>query len=189
VSVHDPYVLPEGLPVPEDDGGADHLTGLELPSLVLPSSQGSVDLAELAAGRLVLYVYPRAGRPGVAMLPGWDEIPGARGCTPQSCGFRDYAAELGALGARVAGVSAQSVEDQHEFAERNRIPYPVISDEWLELERWLGLPTFDVEGLTLYKRLALVAERGRIVKVFYPVFPPDRNAEEVVAWLRTERVG
>jgi peroxiredoxin len=189
VSVHDPYVLPEGLPVPEDDGGADHLTGLELPSLVLPSSQGPVDLAELAAGRLVLYVYPRAGRPGVAMLPGWDEIPGARGCTPQSCGFRDHAAELGALGARVAGVSAQSVEDQHEFAERNRILYPVISDEWLELERWLGLPTFDVEGRTLYKRLALVAEQGRIVKVFYPVFPPDRNAEEVVAWLRWERGG
>jgi peroxiredoxin len=189
VSVHDPYVLPEGLPVPEDDGGADHLPGLEIPSLVLPSSQGPVDLAALAAERLVLYVYPRAGRPGVALLPGWDEIPGARGCTPQSCGFRDHAAELASLGARVAGVSAQSIEDQREFAERNHIPYPVISDEWLELERWLGLPTLDVEGLTLYKRLALVAERGEIVKVFYPVFPPDRNAEEVVAWLTKERAG
>jgi peroxiredoxin len=189
VNVDDPYVLPEGLPVPEDDGGADHLTGLEIPSLVLPSSQGPVDLAELAAERLVLYVYPRAGRPGVPMPPGWDEIPGARGCTPQSCGFRDHAAELASFGARVAGVSAQSIEDQREFAERNRIQYPVISDEWLELERWLGLPTFDVEGLTLYKRLALVAEQVRIVKVFYPVFPPDRNAEEVLAWLRKERVG
>jgi peroxiredoxin len=187
VNVHDPYVLPEGLPAPEDDGGADHLPGLEIPNLVLPSSQGSVDLAELARGRLVLYIYPRSGRPGVPMLPGWDEIPGARGCTPQSCGFRDHAGELAALGARVAGVSAQSLEDQVEFAERNRISYPVISDEWLELERWLGLPTFDVEGMTLYKRLALVAEAGRIVKVFYPVFPPDRNAEEVLAWLRSSR--
>jgi peroxiredoxin len=185
VTVHDPYVLPEGLPVPEDDGGADHLPGLEIPNLVLPTSQGPVDLAGLAAERLVLYVYPRAGRPGVATLAGWDEIPGARGCAPQSCGFRDHAAELAAHGARVAGVSVQSIEDQIEFAERNRIAYPVISDEWLELERWLGLPTFDVEGMTLYKRLALVGEQGRIVKVFYPAFPPDRNAEEVVAWLRS----
>jgi peroxiredoxin len=189
VSVHDPYVLPEGLPVPEDDGGADHLTALEIPNLVLPSSQGSVDLAELARERLVLYVYPRAGRPGVAMLPGWDEIPGARGCTPQSCGFRDHQAELAAEGALVAGLSAQSLEDQVEFAERNAIAYPVISDEWLELERWLGLPTFDIEGMTLYRRLALVAEAGRIVKVFYPVFPPDRNAEEVLGWLRSRRSG
>jgi peroxiredoxin len=182
-------VLPEGLPVPEDDGGADHLPALELPEVVLPSSQGPVNLAELADERLVLYVYPRSGRPGVPNLPGWDEIPGARGCTPQSCAFRDHEAELAALGARVAGLSAQSREDQVEFAERNHIPYPVISDEWLELERWLGLPTFDVEGLTLYKRLALIAERRRIVKVFYPVFPPDRNAEEVVAWLKTGHVG
>ena len=180
-------MLPEGLPVPADDGGADHLEGLELPNVVLPSSQGPVDLAELAARRLVLYVYPRAGRPGRPLPPGWDEIPGARGCTPQSCGFRDHAAELAAEGAVVAGLSAQPLEDQVEFAERNRIPYPVISDEWLELERWLGLPTFDVEGLTLYKRLALVVERRRIVKVFYPVFPPDRNAEEVLEWLRRDR--
>jgi peroxiredoxin len=187
VSVHDPYVLPEGLPEPADDGGADHLPGLEIPNLVLPSSQGPVDLAELAQDRLVLYVYPRAGRPDRPMPHGWDEIPGARGCTPQSCGFRDHGAELEALGARVAGLSAQSIEDQIEFAERNRIRYPVISDEWLEVERWLGLPTFDVEGMTLYRRLALVAERGRIAKVFYPVFPPDRNAEEVVTWLKQAR--
>jgi peroxiredoxin len=184
VSVHDPYTLPDGLPVPEDDGGADHLAGLEIPNVVLPSSQGPVDLAELAARRLVLYVYPRAGTPGRAMPAGWDQIPGARGCTPQSCGFRDHVDDLAAHGAVVAGLSAQSIEDQVEFAVRNRIPYPVISDEWLELERWLGLPTFAVEGMTLYARLALVAERGRIVKVFYPVFPPDRNAEEVLQWLR-----
>jgi peroxiredoxin len=183
MAAHDPYVLPEGLPVPEDDGAADHLPGLELPDVALPSSQGPVSLAELARERLVLYVYPRSGRPGRPLLPGWDEIPGARGCTPQSCAFRDHAAELAELGARVAGLSAQSLEDQVEFAERNRMPFPVVSDERLELARDPGLPTFEVEGLTLYKRLALVAEEGRIVKVFYPVFPPDRNAEEVVAWM------
>ena len=179
----DPYALPDGLPVPEDDGAADHLPGLELPDLTLPSSRGPVNLAELARERLVLYVYPRAGRPGRPMPPGWDDIPGARGCTPQSCAFRDHAAELGELGARVAGLSAQSLEDQIEFAKRNRMPFPIVSDEGLELARTLRLPTLDVEGSTLYKRLALVAEAGRIVKVFYPVFPPDRNAEEVLAWM------
>jgi peroxiredoxin len=176
---HDPYVLPEGLPVPVDDGAADHLTGAELPDLVLPSSQGAVNVRDFE----VLYVYPRSGRPGRELLPGWNEIPGARGCTPQACGFRDHNAELAALGMRVAGVSAQRLEDQVEFAERNRMPFPVISDERLALAREPGLPTFEVEGLTLYKRLALIAERGTIVKVFYPVFPPDGNAEEVLAWL------
>ena len=179
----DPYALPDGLPVPEDDGAADRLPGLELPDLTLESSLGPVNLAELARERLVLYVYPRSGRPGRPMPPGWDDIPGARGCTPQSCAFRDHAAELDALGARVAGLSAQSTDDQIEFATRNRMPFPIVSDEGLELARALGLPTFEVEGSTLYKRLALVAEGGRIVKAFYPVFPPDRNAEEVLAWM------
>jgi peroxiredoxin len=183
MATHDPYVLPEGLPVPADDGAAEHLPGLELPDLELPSSRGPVNLAELAHELLVLYVYPRTGKPGRPMLPGWDDIPGARGCTPQSCGFRDTATELATFGARVAGLSAQSLADQTEFAERNRMPFPVVSDEQLELAAALGLPTFEVEGLTLYKRLALVAENGRIVKVFYPVFPPDRNAEEVLAWM------
>jgi peroxiredoxin len=172
----DPYALPEGLPVPEDDGAADHLTGAQLPDLVLPSSQGAVNVRDF----VVLYVYPRTGKPGQSLLPGWNEIPGARGCTPQSCGFRDLYADLGVS---VAGVSAQSLHDQMEFAQRNEMPFPVISDEWLDLARDPGLPTFEVEGLTLYKRLALVAERGTIVKVFYPVFPPDRNAQEVLAWL------
>jgi len=185
----DPYVLPGGLPVPEDEGAADHLPGLGLPDLTLPSSSGPVNFAELARERLVLYLYPRTGKPGRPMLPGWDDIPGARGCTPQSCGFRDHAAELAAFGACVAGLSAQSLADQIEFAERNRMQFPVVADERLELARALDLPTFEVEGLTLYKRLALVAESGRIVKVFYPVFPPDRNAEEVVAWLERSRSG
>jgi len=179
----DPYVLPAGLPVPEDDGAADHLRGLELPDLTLESSQGAVNLARLTRERLVLYVYPRSGRPGRPELPGWDDIPGARGCTPQSCAFRDHTAELAAFGGRVAGLSAQSLDDQIEFAERNRMPFPIVSDERLELARTLRLPTFDVDGLTLYKRLALVAERGRIGEVFYPVFPPDRNAADVLAWM------
>ena len=179
----DPYVLPEGLPVPEDDGAADHLPGLTVPSLVLESSAGPVNLAGLCAGLGVLYVYPRSGLPGEPLLPGWNEIPGARGCTPQSCGFRDHAAELRALGAEVAGLSAQSLADQLEFAERNAMPFPVVSDPELRLRDALGLPTFTVAGLELYKRLALVARGGVIEKVFYPVFPPDRNAADVVAWL------
>jgi peroxiredoxin len=181
---HDPYTLPPGLPVPEDDGAADHLAGAAVPAVVLDSSQGPVDLAQLCSERGVVYVYPRTGKPGVPLLPGWDEIPGARGCTPQSCGFRDHAAELAELGARVAGVSAQSLADQREFAGRNRMPFPVLADPELRLRDALDLPTFEVEGLTLYKRLAFVAERGRIAKVFYPVFPPDRNAEDVLDWLR-----
>jgi peroxiredoxin len=183
MSRNDPYTLPRDLPVPVDDGAADHLTGATLPDVVLSSSQGAVNVRDFD----VLYVYPRTGRPGRPMLPGWDDIPGARGCTPQSCAFRDHHAELAALGASVAGLSAQSLDDQVEFAERNHMPIPIISDEWLELARDPGLPTFDVEGLTLYKRLALISEGGRIVKVFYPVFPPDRNAQDVVDWLEANR--
>jgi peroxiredoxin len=183
LNLSDPYVLPEGLPAPVDDGAADHLTGAQLPDLLLTSSQGTVNVRDFD----ILYVYPRTGRPDRPMLPGWDAIPGARGCTPQSCGFRDHHAELEGLGVRVAGLSAQSLCDQIEFAERNAMPFPVISDEYLDLARDPGLPTFDVEGLTLYKRLALVAEQGRIVKVFYPVFPPDRNAQDVLGWLVARR--
>ena len=184
MSTTDPYTLPPDLPVPEDDGAADHLPGLEIPALRLPSSRGPIDLADWARERLVLYVYPRAGRPGRPMASGWDSIPGARGCTPQSCGFRDHNAELAELGARVLGLSAQPLDDQVEFAERNDMPFPVVSDEHLELGSALGLPTFAVEGQTLYKRLALVASAGRIEHVFYPVFPPDRNAADVVGYLR-----
>jgi peroxiredoxin len=177
---HDLFNLPPDLPVPEDDGAADHLPGRELPHLVLDSSQGPVDVSSFS----VLYVYPRTGKVGEPSLPGWDAIPGARGCTPQSCAFRDHAAELRELGATVAGVSSQPIEDQREFAERNHIPYPVISDSGLLLRETLGLPTFEVAGHTLYKRLALVTDHGVVVKAFYPVFPPDRNAADVVAWLR-----
>lgn len=184
VQRHDPYTLPEGLPVPEDDGAADHLPGAHIPALVLESSQGRVDLAELCAEVGVLYVYPRTGKPGVESLPGWDEFPGARGCTPQSCAFRDHAQELAGLGALVAGLSAQTLDDQIEFAERTHMPYPVLADPGLRAAQALGLPTFAIAGHRLYRRLALVARRGRVEHVFYPVFPPDRNAADVVAYLR-----
>ncbi|HEY6055244.1 MAG TPA: peroxiredoxin [Gaiellaceae bacterium] len=175
--------MPEGLPVPVDDGAADHLKGVEVPAVRLPSSQGEVDLAELAGGLAVVYVYPRTGKPGVPSPEGWDATPGARGCTPQSCAFRDHAAELASLGARVVGLSAQPLADQVEFAEREHIPYPVVSDERLQLAEAIGLPTFEIAGLRLYKRLTFVARAGRIEHVFYPVFPPDRNAGDVVSWL------
>jgi peroxiredoxin len=174
---HDVYSLPANLPVPEDDGAADHLPGLELPDLTLASSQGNVNVRDFD----VIYVYPRSGRPGVPLLPGWDETPGARGCTPQSCAFRDLSPELGIP---VAGLSAQTLDDQLEFAERNRMPFPVVADPDRKLGAALGLPTFEIEGLTLYKRITLVAENARIVKVFYPVFPPDENAGDVLDWLR-----
>jgi len=176
--LHDVYTLPPGLPIPEDDGAADHLLGLELPELTLGSSQGPVDLRDFD----VIYVYPRSGRPGVPLLPGWDETPGARGCTPQSCAFRDLYPDLGVP---VAGLSAQTLDDQLEFAERNTMPFPVIADPERKLGAALRLPTFEISGLILYKRITLVAEHARIVKVFYPVFPPDANAGDVLAWLRS----
>jgi peroxiredoxin len=176
--------LPSGLPAPEDDGAADHLDGMSVPSVSLPSTRGgAANLAGLADGRLVAYLYPRTGVPGQPSPAGWDAIPGARGCTPQSCAFRDNLAELTALGASVVGISAQTPTEQREFAEREHIPFPLLSDGELELAAALRLPTFEAEGMTLYKRLTFVAEAGRIAKVLYPVFPPDRNAAEVIAWL------
>ena len=178
--------LPPDLPVPVDDGAADHLTGLALPTgLELPSTQGgTADLRELASERLVAYVYPRTGVPGEPLPPGWNEIPGARGCTPQSCAFRDAEQELAQHGAAVVGISAQSPAEQREFAQREHIPFPLLSDTDLRLEAELRLPTFEAAGMTLYRRLTLVAEAGVVVKVFYPVFPPDRNAAEVLEFLR-----
>ncbi|HJQ50214.1 MAG TPA: peroxiredoxin [Gaiellaceae bacterium] len=175
---HDIYPLPANLPVPVDDGAAEHLVGLDLPSLLLDSSQGPVNVRDF----VVIYIYPRSGRPGVPLLPGWDETPGARGCTPQSCAFRDLYPELGVP---VAGLSAQTLDDQLEFAERNRMPFPVVADPERELGAALSLPTFEIEGHTLYKRLTLVAAEGRIEKVFYPVFPPDANAGQVLVYLRS----
>jgi peroxiredoxin len=180
----DPHTLPADLPAPIDDGAADHLDGARVPALVLPSTSGSgFDLSEAAEQTLVVYVYPRTGAPGEPTPAGWDAIPGARGCTPQSCAFRDRAAELEGLGATVVGLSAQPLEEQREFAEREALPYPLVNDSGFRLGKALSLPTFQFDGRRHYRRLTFVAQSGRIVKVFYPVFPPDANAREVIAWL------
>ena len=181
------YDLPEGIPAPTDDGAADHLPGMQLPSVPLTSTSGdTVDLSSLS-GVTVVYCYPMTGRPDTELPRGWDEIPGARGCTPQSCSFRDHYSELRDLGARVFGLSTQSTGYQQEAVGRLQLPFELLSDERLAFAAALGLPTFEVDGTTLLKRLTLIIEDGRIEKVFYPVFPPGKNAEEVLAWLRQAR--
>jgi peroxiredoxin len=185
VAQPDVYSLPDDLPVPEDDGACDHLPGVRLPALRLTvTSGGELDLAALGSdGTAVLFIYPRTGKPGEPLPPGWDLIPGARGCTPQSCAFRDLHAEFTERGVEVVGLSAQSPVDQAEFARRVHLPFPVLSDPALALAAGLELPTFSVDGMTLYKRVTLAIRAGEIVKVFYPVFPPDRNAADVLAWI------
>jgi len=176
--------LPSDLPVPEDDGAADHLWGMRLPSVPLPATDGrTVELAALP-GTVVVYLYPRTGEPGKPLPEGWDAIPGARGCTPQSCAFRDHHAELHALGAAVFGLSSQTTTYQTEAATRLHLPFALLSDADLRFATALRLPTFTVAGMTLFKRLTLIVEDGVIAQVFYPVFPPDRNAGDVLAWLR-----
>ena len=176
--------LPAGLPVPEDDGAADHLLNAAVPRLALQATTGkSVRFDELT-GRSVLFCYPRTGRPDQELPPGWNAIPGARGCTPEACGFRDAHAQFEELGARVLALSTQSAAYQRELAERLQLPFPVLSDEALELTTALRLPTFETSGWTLLKRLTLVIDDGRITHVFYPVFPPDSHAAEVLSWLR-----
>jgi peroxiredoxin len=181
--------LPADLPVPVDDGAADHLPSSAVPDVALPSTLGGeLSLADAARELVVVYVYPRTGTPGVPTPEGWDDIPGARGCTPQSCAFRDVQQKLARHGASLIGISTQTPAEQAEFAEREHITYPLLSDHGLLLADRLGLPTFEAGGLQLYKRLTFVAQQGRIVRVFYPVFPPDRNADEVLAWLEARAV-
>lgn len=170
--------------MPEDDGAADHLPGRALPAIALPSTAGSdVRLDELP-GRTILFCYPRTGRPDEELPPGWNAIPGARGCTPEACGFRDRHHGFADLDARVLALSTQSSDYQRELADRLQLPFPVLSDERLELTRALGLPTFETSGWTLLKRLTLVIDEGKIKHVFYPVFPPDSHAVAVLDWLR-----
>jgi peroxiredoxin len=176
--------LPKDLPVPVDDGAADDLKGKHLAKIALPSTDGGiVELASLT-GRFVIYIYPMTGRPGVPLPDGWDAIPGARGCTPQSCSFRDHYKELNTLNTDVFGLSAQDTEYQREVRDRLHLPFQLLSDSCLQLKAAMHLPTFRVHGLELYKRLTLIIETGKIEKVFYPVFPPDKNAKEVLAWLK-----
>jgi len=180
--------LPADLPVPEDDGAARHLTGLAMPPVVLEATIGpAVDLAALLAGRTVLFAYPMTGRPGVALPPGWDDIPGARGCTPQNCSFRDSYAVVTDLGAGVLGLSTQTRDYQREMAGRLHLPYPVLSDAAFALTDALHLPTFEVGGVRLLRRLTLIIKDGIIEHVFYPVFPPDRSTGDVTEWLRAQQ--
>ncbi len=174
------------IPAPQDDGAARHLAGARMVSLVLPATDGTqIDLAALP-GLTVVYAYPRTGTPGVDNPDGWDLIPGARGCSPQSCAFRDHFAEMKALGvAHLFGLSTQDGAYQAEAAARLHLPFPLLSDEHLDLARAMRLPTFETSGLTLLKRLTLVIKDGVVEHVFYPVFPPDQNADEVLAWLRS----
>lgn len=185
-TVTDPYTLPANLPAPRDDGAADHVPGRPMPPLNLPSTGGeAVALDALGPGRTVLYAYPLTGRPDVDLPEGWDAIPGARGCTPEACGFRDHHAELLDAGASaVFGVSTQDSDYQREVVERLRLPFEMLADTELSLTRTLALPAFQAAGMTLLRRLTLIVRDGVIEHVFYPVFPPDGHAREVLAWLR-----
>ena len=189
----DAHILPADLPVPEDDGAARHLVGLPMPDLALPATTGEQIRLSRLSGRTVVYIYPLTARPDSVMPSDWDEIPGARGCTPQSCSFRDHHAALHALGARVFGLSTQRTPYQQEVVARLHLPYPLLSDADLTLTRALHLPTFQVEGApageasTLLRRLTLILRDGHVEHVFYPVFPPDRNAQEVLTWLDSVR--
>jgi len=186
--MHNPNFLPPDIPAPQDDGAAKHLSSTKLPDLALPGTDGkAVNLSKLK-GRTVVYIYPRTGVPGVDLPPGWNEIPGARGCTPQSCSFRDHFDALKRLGvAQLFGLSTQDTAYQLEAATRLHLPFAILSDEKLALTKALNLPTFVTSGMTLLKRMALVIDDGVITKAFYPVFPPDKSAAEVVAWLQESK--
>ena len=178
--------LPHGLPVPVDDGAADHLAGTPMPALTLTSTAGEqVRLAELGSGRTIIYIYPLTGRPGVDLPAGWDEIPGARGCSTEACDFRDHFQLLRAAGAAgVYGLSSQDTDYQREAVERLSLPFPVLSDGDFSLGTALSLPTFTASGAgRLYKRLTLIVRDGTIEHVFYPIFPPNTHAQQVLAWL------
>ena len=173
------------LPVPEDDGAAQHLVGMRVPRISLAATDGTDVVLASLPGRTVLYIYPLTGKPGLDLPDGWDEIPGARGCTPQSCSFRDHHAELQQAGAAsVFGLSTQDTGYQREAAERLHLPFALLSDAEFKFSGMLELPSFEVPGHRLLRRMALIIDDGRITQVFYPVFPPDRNASDVLAWLQ-----
>jgi peroxiredoxin len=175
--------LPPDLPVPIDDGACDHLAGMRVPDIALRATSGRDVVLATVPGWTVVYTYPRTGEDGQAPPPGWDEIPGARGCTPQTCGFRDHHRELTELGAAVFGMSTQTSDYQREMVERLHVPFEVLSDSDLEMVHALRLPTFTFRAMTLMKRVTMFFRDGVIEHVIYPVFPPDRSAEEAVRWL------
>ena len=175
--------LPKNLPKPQDDGACDHLKNTKLPSISLSTTDGlQVDFSAIK-DRVVIYMYPMTGRPDTALPDGWDEIPGARGCTPQSCSFRDHYSELNELNTSVYGLSTQSTEYQQEAAHRLHLPFPLFSDKNLEFIKSLKIQTIEVDGMVLSKRVTLISNNGMIEKVFYPVFPPNENASQVMAYL------
>jgi peroxiredoxin len=178
------YDLPPNLPVPKDDGAAKHLTGMPVPPVILASTANrQVNMSQLARHRAVIYCYPRTGAPGQPVPKHWDEIPGARGCTPESCGFRDHYQRLSELHLQVFGLSTQTTEYQQEVVQRLHLPFEVLSDANFAFTNALRLPTFEFDGVRLLKRLTLILSDGKIEKVFYPVFPPDKHAQEVITWL------
>jgi len=177
-------VLPVDLPVPVDDGACTHLLGMRVPKIALAATSGQLVEIFALPRTTVIYCYPMTGRPGISLPAGWDEIPGARGCTPQSCAFRDYYQELHSMGVDVYGLSTQATEYQREALDRLHLPFPLLSDADLNMARALELPTFEIDSMTLIKRLTMIVAGGVIKKVFYPVFPPDKNAEEVIEWLK-----
>lgn len=181
--------LPSDLPQPLDDGAANHLVGMKLPQLTLQATTGVGINVGAIPGLLVVYCYPMTGQPNVALPEGWDQIPGARGCTPQSCSFRDHYQDIQDLGAAVMGLSVQSTEYQTEMAQRLHLPFPVLSDIDYSFQQALRLPTFQAAGMTLLKRLTLIARDGRIVAVHYPVFPSDSDPQWVVEQLRSISAG
>jgi peroxiredoxin len=184
------FPLPPNLPRPADDGGADHLKGMHMPKITLPSSSGrTVDLSELSAPRVVIYAYPMTGVPGKHLPEGWDLIPGARGCTPQTCNFRDHHQELAQLETYVFGLSTQTTEYQREMAGRLQLPFEILSDAEFRLCDALRLPTFQVDGMRLMRRLTFIVRESRIEQVFYPVFPPNESADRVLSWLREHPLG
>jgi peroxiredoxin len=183
------FPLPSNLPQPIDDGAARHLVNVPVPQVSLPSTAGRiVDLSDLSAPRTVLYCYPMTGVPGKPVPEGWDMIPGARGCTPQTSSFRDHYEEISELSADVFGLSTQTTQYQREMAERLHLPFEILSDSEFKLCDALRLPTFEVEGMGLVKRITLILRDGRIEHVFYPVFPPDESASQVLDWLKNHRI-
>jgi peroxiredoxin len=177
--------LPANLPIPQEDGACAHLPGKRIPDIDLPATSGQFINLHRQARLTIIYVYPLTGRPGVALPPGWDEIPGARGCTPESCGFRDHHAEIRCLGAEVFGLSSQSTDYQREVHDRLHLPFDLLSDEAFRFADALSLPTFSAAGMRLLRRVTLVVRSEVIEHVFYPIFPPDRHASDVVAYLKS----